>query len=89
MEQVDTYRHQGLRKQLVEVLRTNVYAKNPNTTIEEVKDNLEMRDYIDSHREVSPLKQAKDARVLDNSNLTPEQQLKLALGWAKESISAA
>ncbi len=66
-----------------------LYAKNPNTTIEEVKDNLEMRDYIDSHREVSPLKQAKDARVLDNSNLTPEQQLKLALGWAKESISAA
>lgn len=64
-------------------------VKNPNTTIEEVKNNLEMRDYIDSHREVSPLKQAKDALVLDNSNITPEQQLKMALGWAKERIAAA
>ena len=36
MEQVDTYRHQGLRKQLVEVLRTNVYAKNPNTKKDEI-----------------------------------------------------
>ena len=31
-----------------------LYEKNPNITIEEVKNNLEMRDYIDSHREVSP-----------------------------------
>src|SRR5215475_1577484 len=45
-----------------------LYAKNPNITIEEVKANLEMRDYIDSHREVSPLKQAKDAILLDNTN---------------------
>lgn len=60
-----------------------LYAKNPNITIEEVKNNLEMRDYIDSHREVSPLRQAKDAVVLDNTNLTPDEQLKLALGWIK------
>jgi CMP/dCMP kinase len=60
-------------------------AKNPNLTIEEVKNNLEMRDYIDSNREVSPLKKAKDALVLDNSNITPEEQLKMALHWAKES----
>lgn len=60
-----------------------LYAKNPNITIEEVKNNLEMRDYIDSHREVSPLRQAKDAVVLDNTNITPEEQLKLALGWIK------
>ena len=38
-----------------------LYAKNPNVTIEEVKNNLEMRDYIDSHREVSPLRKAEDA----------------------------
>jgi CMP/dCMP kinase len=63
-------------------------AKNPNTTIEEVKDNLEMRDYMDSHREVSPLKKAKDAVVLDNSNITPEEQLKMALHWARERMSA-
>ena len=61
-----------------------LYAQNPNITIEEVKNNLEMRDYIDSHREVSPLRQAEDARVLDNSNITPEQQFKKALEWVKE-----
>src|SRR4029077_7766656 len=61
-----------------------LYEKNPNVTIEEVKDNLEMRDYIDSHREVSPLRQAEDAVVLDNSNLTEKQQFDLALKWARE-----
>lgn len=61
-----------------------LYAQNPNITIEEVKNNLEMRDYIDSHREVSPLRQAEEALVLDNSNITPEQQLKKALDWVKE-----
>ncbi|MBN8790432.1 MAG: (d)CMP kinase [Terrimonas sp.] len=61
-----------------------LFAQNPNITIEEVKNNLEMRDYIDSHREVSPLRQAEDAMVLDNSNITQEQQLKKALEWVKE-----
>jgi cytidylate kinase len=61
-----------------------LYEKNPNITIEEVKANLEMRDYIDSHREVSPLRQAPDALVLDNSRLTIRQQLDIALKWAKE-----
>src|SRR5574339_1180437 len=48
-----------------------LYEKNPNITLEEVKSNLEMRDYIDSNREVSPLRKADDAIVLDNTNLTP------------------
>lgn len=61
-----------------------LYEKNPNITIEEVKSNLEMRDYIDSHREVSPLRQAEDAIVLDNTNLTQEQQLSKALGWVHD-----
>ena len=61
-----------------------LFEKNPNITIDEVKNNLEMRDYIDSHREVSPLKKAKDAIVLDNTNLTQEEQLGIALKWAKE-----
>ncbi len=56
-----------------------MYEKNPNVTIEEVKSNLEMRDYIDSNREVSPLRKAEDAVTLDNTNLTMEQQLKFAL----------
>jgi CMP/dCMP kinase len=63
-----------------------LYVKNPNITMEEIKANLEMRDYIDSHREVSPLRQAEDALVLDNSNMTMKEQLDLALGWAKERI---
>ncbi len=61
-----------------------LYEKNPNITIEEVKANLEMRDYIDSHREVSPLRKADDAIVLDNTNLTEEEQFQKALGWARE-----
>jgi CMP/dCMP kinase len=56
-----------------------MYEKNPNVTIEEVKNNLEMRDYIDSNREVSPLRKAEDAVLLDNTDLTMEQQLKYAL----------
>lgn len=63
-----------------------LYEKNPNVTLEEVKNNLAMRDYIDSHREVSPLRQAEDAIVLDNSNLTMKQQLEIAKKWAKERI---
>jgi len=47
-----------------------------------VKNNLEMRDYIDSHREVSPLRKAEDALELDNTSLTEDQQFKKALDWA-------
>lgn len=64
-----------------------MYEKNPNVTIEEVKSNLEMRDYIDSNREVSPLRQAKDAIVLDNTNLTMEQQLKFALNTVEKAVN--
>ncbi|HLK31396.1 MAG TPA: (d)CMP kinase [Puia sp.] len=63
-----------------------LYEKNPNVTIEEVRDNLEMRDYIDSHREVSPLRQAEDAIVLDNSNITEKQQFDLAMKWVREKL---
>jgi len=63
-----------------------MFEKNPNITIDEVRNNLEMRDYIDSNREVSPLRQADDAIVLDNTHITEEQQLKKALKWAKEKI---
>ena len=65
-----------------------LYEKNPNITIEEVKSNLETRDYIDSHREVSPLRKAEDALELDNSNLTIKEQLDIAMGWVKERITS-
>ncbi|HSC39053.1 MAG TPA: (d)CMP kinase, partial [Chitinophagaceae bacterium] len=63
-----------------------LYDKNPNITIEEVKSNLEMRDYIDSHREVSPLRKAEDAIELDNSHITMKEQLEMGLNWAKERL---
>ena len=61
-----------------------LYEKNPNVTLEEVKTNLEMRDYIDSNREVSPLRKAEDAIVLDNTNLSPEEQFKKALKMVQD-----
>jgi cytidylate kinase len=64
-----------------------LFEKNPNVTIEEVKANLEMRDYIDSHREISPLKKAKDAIELDNTNLTEKEQFNKAYNWVKERLS--
>jgi cytidylate kinase len=64
-----------------------LYEKNPNVTMEEVKANLEMRDYIDSHREVSPLRQASDALELDNSHLTIKEQLDMALKWVNERVN--
>jgi cytidylate kinase len=60
-----------------------LFEKNPNITLEEVKTNLELRDYIDSHREVSPLRKADDAVVLDNTNMSMEDQLALALSLVK------
>lgn len=64
-----------------------LFEKNPNITIDEVKANLEMRDYIDSHREISPLKKAKDSILLDNTNLTQKQQFHKAMEWVQKKIS--
>jgi hypothetical protein len=43
-----------------------------------------MRDYIDSHREVSPLRKANDAIVLDNTTLSEKEQFDKALSWVRE-----
>lgn len=66
-----------------------MYEKNPNITVDEVKANLEMRDYIDSNREFSPLRKAKDAVVIDNSKLTPPEVLKTAMKLVKEKLHQA
>ena len=58
-------------------------AKGMEVNFEDVLKNLQERDYIDSHRETSPLTQAKDAVVLDNSDMTMEQQME----WLKRLIS--
>ena len=49
--------------------------KGLNAELEEVRLNLEKRDRIDSNREDSPLKQAEDAIVMDNSDMTVDQQM--------------
>lgn len=50
-------------------------SKGENPLMEEVVNNLRERDYIDSHREVSPLTKAEDAFVLDNSAMTIAEEL--------------
>jgi CMP/dCMP kinase len=50
-------------------------ARGDKVSIEEVKENLLKRDQLDTSREESPLKQAPDAYVLDNSNMTIEEEL--------------
>ena len=54
------------------------------TTIEEVKKNLIERDRIDSEREISPLKQAEDAILIDNTNLNKEETIDLILSYIKK-----
>ena len=54
-------------------------AKGEKADIDEVLANLKERDYIDSHREVSPLTQAPDAVVLDNSSMTMNDQMEWVL----------
>ena len=60
--------------------------KGMEVTRQEVEANLRQRDLQDSTREDSPLTRADDARILDNSEMSAEEQLKLALGWAEEII---
>lgn len=50
-----------------------------DTSLEEVFENLAHRDYADTTRKESPLVRAEDAIILDNTNITPEQQLEFAL----------
>ncbi|PSL42680.1 cytidylate kinase [Chitinophaga niastensis] len=65
-----------------------LYVKNKNITIEEVKQNLELRDYIDANREISPLRKADDAIILDNSQLGMEDQQSLVMQWVEDAIMA-
>ena len=60
-------------------------AKGQEASYEEILANVKERDYIDQNREVSPLRQAEDALLLDNSNLTIEEQKQ----WLKERFEEA
>ncbi len=63
-----------------------LYEKNKNISLHEVKENLELRDYIDANREVSPLRKAEDAIILDNSQLSMDEQLELVKQWVEDAI---
>lgn len=52
---------------------------NAQTTLQEVRDNLSLRDAFDTQRAISPLKQAADAVVIDTGNIGREEQLQQAL----------
>lgn len=58
--------------------------KGLSVSLEEIKKNIEERDFQDENRTESPLRCAKDAYVLDNSEMTVEQQMV----WAKELIDS-
>jgi len=60
--------------------------KGENISLEEVKKNLAQRDYIDMHREISPLQKAYDAVEIDNSDLSREEQLELALSIIQQKM---
>ena len=55
-------------------------AKGETPTLEDVMKNLQERDYIDSHRETSPLRQAEDAFVMDNTHMTLHEEVVWILG---------
>ena len=70
-----------VERRFLELQRTN-----PAILKEEIEANLQHRDLMDTTRERSPLKQAEDAIVLDNTNMTRKEQFNVALSWALAKI---
>lgn len=61
-------------------------AKGKIVTREDVRKNLLLRDHIDSTREIAPLRQADDAVVIDNTNMSRDEQAAFALRLIQERI---
>ncbi|HMN17282.1 MAG: (d)CMP kinase [Ignavibacteriota bacterium] len=61
--------------------------KGTNVPLEKVKENLKSRDYIDSHREASPLTKTPDSKEVDTSDITIEQQVQKILDCVKEKLN--
>lgn len=59
-------------------------SKGVHITMEEVSENLTTRDFEDTHREENPLRQAEDARVIDNTDLSMDEQFEIVLNWVAE-----
>lgn len=73
----------------VERRYAEMFDKNPNISLDEIKSNIAMRDYIDSNRKVSPLRKAEDAIELDNTNLTQKEQLEFAMNLVRKVFEPA
>lgn len=62
-------------------------AKGEEQPYADVLANVQERDYRDTHRAESPLRQADDARLLDNSDMTREEQFEVLKSWFEEAIN--
>lgn len=61
-------------------------AKGIEVGMEEVQENLSSRDFEDTHRAENPLVQAPDARVIDNTDLSREEQFEMVKQWVEETL---
>ena len=61
-------------------------AHHRNVTLEEIKKDIERRDYIDSHRENSPLRPAEDAIFLDTSDLTIQEEIDAIISLFRKKV---
>jgi len=62
-------------------------GKGMKISLDEIIKNIEERDYLDQNREISPLRKAKDALLLDNSHLNREQQLQWVIEQVNQTIN--
>ena len=63
-------------------------VKNPEISLEDVFESLAHRDYQDTTRKESPLVRAEDAIILDNTDLTPKEQLLFAIGQVEPFLES-
>lgn len=68
--------------------KSELDQKGQTVSLSDVMENLKARDLIDTTRSDSPLTKAKDARILDNSNLTREEQFDRVMTWVRQVQAA-
>jgi len=66
----------------------DLVKKKPETRYEDVLAKIIQRDYDDSHREISPMRQAKDAELVDTSDMTREEVVRCIIDKANRAMEA-
>lgn len=61
-------------------------SKGQFVSLDDVQENIAARDHSDTTREENPLIKATDARVVDNTDMTPDEQFELVKGWIEETV---